>query len=203
MRRVRPAVVQGTYRGNASFPGAYYTSDVASNLMTPSETPVRVLFVCLGNICRSPLAAAIFAAQARERGVANRFVVDSAGTSDVHAGEPPDPRARAEAARLGVALGGRARAVTPEDLRRFDWILAMDRSNLAALEALQRRYGGRARLALLRDLDPLAGPAERDVPDPYWGGPEGFAEVTAVLQRCCAAWLDRLLEAAAPAAERA
>lgn len=170
--------------------------------MTPSDSPVRVLFVCLGNICRSPLAAAIFAAQARARGLADRFVVDSAGTSDVHAGEPPDPRAQAEARRLGLRLTGRARALRPEDLETFDWILVMDRSNLAAVQALLRRHGGRARVALVRSVDPAAGPADRDVPDPYWGGPDGFAEVTAILERCCAAWIDRLqAEAPAPAVE--
>jgi len=133
--------------------------------MTPS-----ILFVCLGNICRSPLAEGIFRDLAAREGVA--VEVDSAGTGDWHLGHPPDARAQAAAAKNGVDIGGlRARLVTPDDFRRFDHIVAMDASNLANLEAM-RPEGATAEVRRLLDYAREAGVP--DVPDPYYGGPEGF-----------------------------
>lgn len=135
--------------------------------MTPS-----VLFVCLGNICRSPLAEGIFRDLAAQEGVA--VEIDSAGTGDWHLGHAPDPRAQAVADKNGLDIAGlRARLVTPEDFRRFDRIVAMDASNLANLEAMRPAD---AKATLARLLDFADGVDLADVPDPYQGGPEGFDE---------------------------
>lgn len=154
-----------------------------------------VLFVCLGNICRSPLAEGIFAAQAEERGLAARFHVDSAGTAGYHSGEPPDSRSTAVAAAHGVHLTGYARQVTPRDLERFDVIVAMDRGNRRSLRRLRQRYGrgrgGLADIVMMRDYDPARDP---DVPDPYYGGPDGFERVYRILERCCRGLLDELAD---------
>ncbi|MDT8341362.1 MAG: low molecular weight protein-tyrosine-phosphatase [Longimicrobiales bacterium] len=156
----------------------------------PAPRPTSVLFVCLGNICRSPLAEGVFLHLLRAAGAGDRYRVDSAGTGAWHVGERPDPRAREVAERRGVALPSRARQVTPPDLDDFDLVVAMDRSNLADLEALRDRHGGSARLVLLRDFDPE--PGDREVPDPYYGGPEGFDRVVAMVERSARALLDHL-----------
>jgi protein-tyrosine phosphatase len=139
----------------------------------------RVLFVCLGNICRSPLAEAAFRAEAERLGL--EVEADSAGTGDWHAGEPPDRRARAVASRNGVAIDHlRARQVRPEDFDRFEHIVAMDRDNLASLRRMRPR-DGRAELSLL--LDHVPGREGQAVADPYYGGEAHFdaawADVTA------------------------
>jgi protein-tyrosine phosphatase len=149
-----------------------------------------VLFVCLGNICRSPLAEGVFRHLARERGVESAYEIDSAGTGGWHAGEAPDRRAAAVARRRGVPLESVARQVSPDDLDRFDRIVAMDRDNLSKLESLKRRHGGRARLHLLRDFDPE--PGDGEVPDPYYGGPDGFDHVYEMVLRASEAFLDHL-----------
>ncbi len=135
--------------------------------MTPS-----VLFVCLGNICRSPLAEGVFRQLAEREGV--DVEVDSAGTGDWHLGYAPDERAQAVAAKNGVDIAAlRARLVTPEDFDRFDHIVAMDASNLANLEAMRPE---RSKAEIARLLDYAAETGVPDVPDPYYGGPEGFDE---------------------------
>lgn len=132
-----------------------------------------VLFVCLGNICRSPLAEAALRAEAARAGL--EVEVDSAGTGGWHVGQPPDPRARAVARRHGVAIDGlRARRVSVDDFRRFDHVVALDRDNLTALAAL-RPADARARLSLL--LDHVPGREGEAVADPYYGSDDGF-EVT-------------------------
>ena len=153
------------YAGVAAldYPDGVWRSDIGA----PS-----VLFVCLGNICRSPLADGLLRALAAERGVAVR--ADSAGTGDWNLGRAPDPRSQAIAARYGQDISDlRARLVTPEDFTRFDHIVAMDASNLANLEAM-RPGGARAQLSRLLDHAPRAG--VRDVPDPYYGAADGFEE---------------------------
>lgn len=133
------------------------------------ETP-SVLFVCLGNICRSPLAEGAMRAAAAEAGLTIR--IDSAGTGAWHSGEPPDPRAQEVAARDGVDISGlRARQVTPDDFRQFDHIVAMDHDNLANL----RKFAppdARARISLM--LDHVPGQAGQAVADPYFGEASGF-----------------------------
>ncbi len=137
---------------------------------------VRVCFVCLGNICRSPTAEGVFRHRVAEAGLQDAIVIDSAGTAAYHTGERADARSRQEAARRGVPLDSVARQFAPGDFRRFDYVLAMDRSNLRNLAAMgpARAYAGT--LALFRRFDP-ASPAEAEVPDPYYGGPDGFADV--------------------------
>jgi protein-tyrosine phosphatase len=129
-----------------------------------------VLFVCLGNICRSPLAEAAFRREAERLGL--ELDVDSAGTGDWHVGRPPDPRAVAVADQNGINISGfRARQVTPADFYRFDQIVALDAENLRNLERL-RPADGRARLSLL--LDHVEGRKGTAVADPYYGGAEDF-----------------------------
>lgn len=129
-----------------------------------------VLFVCLGNICRSPLAEAAFRAEAERLGLA--IEADSAGTGGWHAGDPPDPRAQAVARRHGVEIGGyAARQVTAADFGRFDHIVAMDLDNLRNLRRMAPA-GARARLSLM--LDHVDGRAGQAVADPYYGDDAGF-----------------------------
>jgi protein-tyrosine phosphatase len=153
---------------------------------------IHILFVCLGNICRSPLAESVFRHLARERGVERRFEIDSAGTSGWHVGDPPDARSVATARARGVEVCGASRKLVAEDLRRFDYVVAMDRENLANITRLQTASGGGARVHLLREWDPE--PGQPDVPDPYYGGERGFEEVHDIVERSCAALLDDLLE---------
>jgi len=147
--------------------------------------PTRVLFVCLGNICRSPLAHALLVHKIAERGRSDRFEVDSAGTAAYHVGEPPDRRTRDVLADHGVQSLGTARQVTPADFRRFDHLLAMDQQNLHDLRQIAPDgLADRARLA----LEPTTG---GEVPDPYYGGSDGFERVYRLLDEALDAWLER------------
>jgi len=147
------------------------------------DLPVRVLFVCLGNICRSPTAEAMLRRHVRDAGLAGRVEIDSAGTLDDHSGAPPDPRAIAHGERRGLAMRElRARQVRAVDFDRFDVVFAMDASNLAELERL-RPPGARARLALLMDCVPEAG--VREVPDPYSGSGRDFERVLDLVDLAC------------------
>lgn len=152
---------------------------------------IGVLFVCLGNICRSPLAEAVFRALVERAGLADRFDIDSAGTSSYHTGEAPDPRTVDVAKRHGMRVDHVARQVTARDLDRFDYVLAMDRENLRKLERATGGHRGRAEVRLLRSFDPEAG-EDLEVPDPYFGGPRGFEEVHAMVERACRGLLDHI-----------
>ncbi|HEV2271649.1 MAG TPA: low molecular weight protein-tyrosine-phosphatase [Steroidobacteraceae bacterium] len=141
---------------------------------------MRILFVCLGNICRSPTAEVVFRAVASREAPEIVLEIDSAGTAGYHVGELPDQRTRQAAARRGYDLSAlRARVVEPRDFESFDLILAMDRENL---RALQRRAPPQARdrLRLFLEFAPEAGIAE--VPDPYYGGPNGFEDVLDLIE---------------------
>jgi protein-tyrosine phosphatase len=153
---------------------------------------ISILFVCLGNICRSPLAEGVFRHLLDERGLADRFRVDSAGTGSWHVGESPDHRAMRSAATRGVTLSGHARQVQPEDFTRFDYMIAMDRSNLSHLQTYLEGVGGESALYLLREFDREGGPGA-EVPDPYYGGPNGFEEVYDMVDRSCRNLLDHIL----------
>ncbi len=155
-----------------------------------------ILFICLGNICRSPLAKGVFLHLASERGLADRFLVDSAGTGSWHIGEQPDPRARAVAQKNQVQLNHRARVVDPSsDFDRFDWLIPMDRANLRDLLALGSPP---QHTRLLRSFDPaLAGRPdhELEVPDPYFGGVQGFDEVFRMIHAACTEMIEVLMRA--------
>lgn len=144
------------------------------------KQPVSVLFVCLGNICRSPLAEGLFLRHAARAGTLDVFRVDSAGTSNEHSGELPDPRTRTNASGHGLELKHRARQVKADDFHRFDWLLAMDQENYRNLERLQPA-GAPARLHLLIGPELQTAPAHVEVPDPWYGGPEGFETVFQLL----------------------
>jgi protein-tyrosine phosphatase len=144
-----------------------------------------VLFVCLGNICRSPMAHGLLDHLVEERGLAGRFVIDSAGTAAYHAGEAPDPRTLDVLARHGIGLSHRARRVRDDDFERFDWLLAMDRANRRDLLArCPEGLEGKVQLTLA----PIGG---GDVADPYYGGPDGFDHNFRQLRTALDAWLDR------------
>jgi protein-tyrosine phosphatase len=135
----------------------------------------RVLFVCLGNICRSPAAEEVLRTRARAAGLTDRLIAASAGIADWNIGRPPDRRAQAEAARRGIDLSGiRARQIQPGDFHRFDLICAMEPANLAPLAAIAPA-GAMDRLHLLLDFAPAAG--RRDIPDPYHGGATAFRQM--------------------------
>jgi protein-tyrosine phosphatase len=138
-------------------------------------TAQSVLFVCLGNICRSPTAEGVFRHLLKQAAPQLQVEVDSAGTADYHVGDPPDPRSQRAALRRGIDLSAaRARQVTTGDFARFDLILAMDRDNLRALEAM-RPKDSRARVQLFLEYAPELG--RLDVPDPYYRDASGFEEV--------------------------
>ncbi|HYQ39640.1 MAG TPA: low molecular weight protein-tyrosine-phosphatase [Pseudomonas sp.] len=147
---------------------------------------MRVLFVCLGNICRSPTAEGVLRHKLQQAGLAGRVTVDSAGTGAWHVGKAPDPRTRAAAEQRGYLLHElRARQVEAEDFRRFDLILAMDRDNLRELQRLRPAAGGAELDLFLR----RGGLAEHEVPDPYYGGEAGFERVLDMVELAC----DRLV----------
>ena len=152
--------------------------------------PLRLLFVCTGNICRSPTAEGVFRARAIAAGLGHRVLADSAGTHGYHIGAPPDPRSCAAALRRSIDLSAlRARQVRAEDFDRFDLLLAMDRGHLRALRGLApAERAGRAQLFL--DYAPRLG--LKDVPDPYYGGPEGFEQVLDLIEAASDGLLDHL-----------
>jgi low molecular weight protein-tyrosine phosphatase len=144
---------------------------------------MRILFVCLGNICRSPTAEGVMRALVREAGLEAEIELDSAGTGSWHTGEEPDRRATAAARARGVELDGSARTVRPRDFEDFDLLLAMDRANLRALQQMAPDADARAKVRMLREFDPAsAGARDLDVPDPYYGASGGFDEVLDLVQ---------------------
>jgi protein-tyrosine phosphatase len=155
------------------------------------RAPIRVLFVCLGNICRSPAAEGVFLHHLAQAGLESAFVVDSAGTGGWHVGQPADRRMRAAAARRGIELTSRARQLEPADLARFDHVLTMDGDNLAEVQALARSHPTGARIA------PLTQHCRRriaaEVPDPYYGGADGFEQVLDLLEDACGGLIHALL----------
>jgi protein-tyrosine phosphatase len=154
---------------------------------------MNISFVCLGNICRSPTAEAVMRHLVAREGLEGRVGIESAGTGSWHAGHPPDARAREEALRRGITMGGVARQFEVADFHRLDLILAMDHQNAADLVALAPDEGSRDKVRLLRVFDPGLG-AEVDlaVPDPYYGGPDGFAEVFDMVEAACAGLLEHI-----------
>jgi protein-tyrosine phosphatase len=155
-----------------------------------ADRKLGVLFVCMGNICRSPTAEGVFRAAAARAGLMARLDVDSAGTHDYHVGAPPDRRSTLAARRRGYDIAPlRARQVAIEDFSRFHHIYAMDGGNLALL-AQMRPPGYAGQLGLFLDLAPEVG--LRDVPDPYYGGPDGFEQVLDLIERASEALVVKL-----------
>lgn len=151
---------------------------------------MRILFVCLGNICRSPTAEVVFRAVASREAPDLALEIDSAGTAGYHVGELPDRRTRQAAARRGYDLSAlRARVVEPSDFEHYDLILAMDRENLHALERRAPEHS-RARLRLFLEFAPETGVSE--VPDPYYGGPNGFEDVLDLIEAASRGLLEHL-----------
>lgn len=159
-------------------------------MRTPERDPVRVLFVCTGNICRSPTAEGVFRHMIGRAGLSDLIETDSAGTHDYHVGEPPDRRSCAAARRRGFALDDlRARQVAARDFERFDYILAMDREHLRILERLAPPQA-RGRVRLFLDFAPHLG--RQDVPDPYYGGAEGFEHVLDLVEAAAEGLLETI-----------
>lgn len=155
-----------------------------------SQADVSVLFVCMGNICRSPTAEAVFRARVRAAGLEARIGIDSAGTHAYHVGNPPDGRARETAERRGISMDGqRARRVGEEDFARFDFIVAMDDDNFAILQGM-RPEAARAELSLMLEHHP--DPPGREVPDPYYGGVHGFEHVFDLVEAASEGLLERV-----------
>jgi protein-tyrosine phosphatase len=151
---------------------------------------MRICFVCMGNICRSPTAEGVMVKLVGDAGLADRVTIDSAGTGGWHAGELPDTRARAAAKQRGLDLTHRARQFTRTDLAKFDLVVVMDRDNLRHVELI---VGDRIspEVRLLRSFDPTA-PDDAEVPDPYGGGARGFEEVLDQCERACAGLLEHV-----------
>lgn len=155
---------------------------------------ILVLFVCLGNICRSPMAEGIFNDLIIKNGLQDQLACDSAGTADYHVGQLPDRRMRQTAQRHQLNLTHVGRQLNCQDLLRFDYVLAMDKSNLEDILSLpcSNQVFSRAKVMLMRNFDPT--PGTGSVPDPYYGGPDGFEEVYQLLKRCNDALLAFLRE---------
>ena len=148
----------------------------------------KVLFVCLGNICRSPLAEALFRKHVEERGLQDKYAIDSCGTAAYHIGDEPDSRSRANARTNGLEYTHRGRQVSDSDFSEFDIIIPMDASNEAHLR--QQDPTRSANITLMRNYDP--GHEGTDVPDPYYGGEQGFQNVFEILDRSTGKLLDTL-----------
>lgn len=154
--------------------------------------PTGVLFVCMGNICRSPAAEGVFLHLLAEAGLEDCFTVDSAGTGGWHVGHRADRRMLAAAERRGIHLPSRARQIEAADLQRFDHILTMDADNLAAVQRLESQAPGKARISPL--IDHCRRLRSPEVPDPYYGGEDGFERVLDLLDDACAGLLEDLLQ---------
>ena len=142
---------------------------------------IKVLFVCLGNICRSPLAEAIFKDKLTKKRLESYFEVDSCGTANYHVGDSPDSRTIANAKRNGINIDHCGRQFTANDLNEFDFILAMDKSNYQNILRLLKNKEHETKVMLMREFDTIG--KDKDVPDPYYGGEKNFQEVFEILDR--------------------
>jgi protein-tyrosine phosphatase len=154
------------------------------------ENPFKLVFVCLGNICRSPTAEGIFIHKVKEAGLEDYFYIDSAGTAAYHVGEPANSKSQATANKHGIHLPRKARKFEYADFEDFDLILAMDSENLSNIRELDRKNRFSDKIKMMREFDPSPGNGE--VPDPYYGGLEGFENVFQVLNRSSEALLEEL-----------
>jgi protein-tyrosine phosphatase len=162
----------------------------------PTASTHRILFVCLGNICRSPTAEGVMRHKLREHGLADDVDVESAGTGSWHIGHAPDERAAAAADRRGIPLESRAQRFLAGHFDDFDLILAMDRQNLADIRSLAPHADADGKVALLREFDPAAVAAgDLEVPDPYYGGEQGFEDVLDMVERACEGLIEEIRRA--------
>jgi protein-tyrosine phosphatase len=152
---------------------------------------MRICFVCQGNIIRSPLAEHIFLQLADEKGVVDKYEVDSAGTIAYHAGERPDRRMRQVAAERGLVYSGRAKQFKRDDFARFDLIIALDKANRQSLQGWTVTTEQDNKIHLMREFDSQGEP-NLDVPDPYYGGPDGFISTFEIVKRSCEGLLEEL-----------
>lgn len=169
-----------------------FVPDMIKDDPITKENPFRICFVCLGNICRSPTAEGIFQHLVKERGLKSYFFIDSAGTSAFHLGERANSRSRQVAKENGMELNSRARRFESGDLEEFDLILAMDSENYRNIQQLISQNKHSEKVMMMRNFDLESGPG--DVPDPYYGGVDGFQNVFDVVYRSCEALLDQLEE---------
>jgi protein-tyrosine phosphatase len=158
---------------------------------TPATAKEAISFVCTGNICRSPTAEAVMRHLVADAGLAAAIEVDSAGTGSWHVGEERDRRTRAVASRRGMPIHGPARQFSAGDFQRFDLVLALDEENLRDLRRIAPNDGARAKIHLLREFEKDAEPGAV-VPDPYYGGPEGFEHVFDICLAACRGLLEYL-----------
>lgn len=167
------------------------TMDLSANKSITKENHYKICFVCLGNICRSPTAEGVFQHLIDNRGLEDYFEVDSAGTSAYHIGESANSKSQRTANKHGITLHSKARQFKTFDLEYFDLILAMDNENLSNVQRMANGNHSQ-KIGRMRDFDPK--PGDREVPDPYYGGPEGFENVFQIVKRSCEQLLDELEE---------
>ncbi|HEV7919059.1 MAG TPA: low molecular weight protein-tyrosine-phosphatase [Solirubrobacterales bacterium] len=165
----------------------------AAARMRAVELPVKLLFVCLGNICRSPTAEAVMRHLVEEAGITDEVEIESAGTGSWHIGHEPDERSAAAAAARGIEMTGKARQVSEADFYHYDLVLAMDGMNFEDLVALAPDAEAESKVHLLREFDPESTDGDLDVPDPYYGGARGFDDVLDMVDAACRGLLDQVL----------
>jgi protein-tyrosine phosphatase len=162
------------------------------NQKITKDNPFKICFVCLGNICRSPTAEGVFQHLVNERGLEPYFYIDSAGTSAYHIGEPANSKSQWVANQQGIQLRSKARRFDRADIEEFDLILAMDHENLQNIKQLNGNSEYSEKIKLLREFDPE--PNDKAVPDPYYGGMDGFQNVFDVIKRSSESLLDELVQ---------
>ena len=155
-----------------------------------NDNPYKICFVCLGNICRSPTAEGVFQHLVKEQGLDSYFEIDSSGTSAYHVGESANSKSQQIANQHGVTLHSKARQFEKSDFEYFDLILAMDEENYQNMKRLDARAEFENKIGKLRDFDP--DPGDGNVPDPYYGGIQGFENVFQIVKRSCENLLDEL-----------
>jgi protein-tyrosine phosphatase len=153
---------------------------------------IRICFVCLGNICRSPTAEGIMRSLVEEAGLEECIEIDSAGTSAEHLDEEPDPRTHEAAEENGISLVGTARQFEIEDFAEFEYVIGMDGENRDELSSLAPDETAEEKIFLIRDFEPRAR-RDQDVPDPYYGGSDGFGEVFEILKNACRGLMEHVV----------